>query len=275
MKKIAVVLLQMDIAFGNPKENQRHVRERFQEANLQPGELVVLPEMWNTAYDLTRLEEIADYNGQETLQLLKELATTYRVTIVGGSVAVKEGADFYNRTYVIDENGSVLTQYDKAHLFGLMAEDRYLASGNKLAFFKNNQVTISPFICYDLRFPEWYRLAAQQGAEVYIVSAQWPVQRLAQWRKLLQARAIENQAFFIAVNRVGADPANHFPGHSMIIDPLGEIILELDDQECIARGEVDAAAILPVRGEIPVFKDARPTLYEQIRKGETNNGIFD
>lgn len=271
MRKISVVLLQMDIAFGNPNQNQRRMEQLFYQAQLQPGEVVILPEMWNTGYDLVRLQEIADHEGQTTQKMLIHLARTYQVTIVGGSVAVEVNGQFFNRTYVVSEEGTILATYDKAHLFGLMAEDRFLSTGNQLAFFTKNNTTFSPFICYDLRFPEWYRLAAQKGTEIYVVSAQWPTQRLQQWRKLLQARAIENQAFVIAVNRVGADPDNHFPGHSMVIDPLGEILLELDDQEMIARYELDVDQVLPIRGEIPVFQDARPDLYEQIRKGEKKN----
>lgn len=266
MREHAIVIMQMDIVYGQPLANRQHVQLLFEQAALQKNEVVILPEMWNTAYDLTHLAEIADEEGVQTQGFLRELAQHYQVTIIGGSVAVKEGMQFFNRTYVFLPDGTLASQYDKVHLFGLMQEDQYLQAGAQLGLFSVAGTQFSQSICYDLRFPEWYRQAAYQGAEVYTISAQWPAQRLAQWRKLVQARAIENQAFVIAVNRVGSDPANHFPGHSLVIDPLGEILLELSESEEVARITIDVEQLAAVRGEIPVFQDTRPNLYETIRK---------
>ncbi len=116
-------------------------------------------------------------------------------------------------------------------------------------------------ICYDIRFPEWLRKQAAQGPQVIFVSAEWPTVRLPQWRLLLQARAIENQAYVVAVNRVGSDPDNNFGGQSLVIDPLGQIMAIAGAHAQLVTAKLDLAQVAQVRGQIPVFNDRRPELY--------------
>lgn len=192
---------------------------------------------------------------------LSQLAQQLKVNIIGGSVAVKEEKGFYNRTYVMNRSGELVSQYDKVHLFGLMAEDEYMQAGKTDHVFTIDGITQSSLICYDLRFSEWVRQQALQDAHIIYVPAQWPEPRLHHWRTLLQARAIENQCFIVGVNVAGSNPANTFAGHSLIINPWGEIIAEADESDSILQAEIQLEAVAQARGRIPIFADRRPDLY--------------
>ncbi|MBO1307452.1 carbon-nitrogen family hydrolase [Enterococcus sp. 669A] len=257
-----ITLLQLDIHFGETAKNMFHVEQSCETAGLVPHSLVVLPEMWNTGYDLTRLAEIADEDGQETQRFLAGLAKKHQIYLVGGSVARRQGSEYYNTTYVYGPSGELLGSYDKVHLFRLMKEEQFLSAGDQPLVVDIAGTTVSPVICYDLRFPEWFRKQASElGTQLFVVPAQWPGVRIDAWRKLLQARAIENQAFVVGVNRVGEDPENQFGGHSLVVNPLGEILLELGEEEQTDSVTIDLAEIPAVRKEIPVFHDRRPELY--------------
>lgn len=256
-----VALAQLDIQFGDPDANYQQVEVAIQRAAEQTVDVIVLPEMWNTGYALTRLNVVADDDGQRTRQLLSKLARQFRVNIVGGSVAVARDGHYYNEMLAIDRHGQLVSQYDKVHRFGLMAEDRYITAGATENVFELDDVAAMGVICYDIRFPEWLRKQAAQGPRVIFVSAEWPTQRQMQWRLLLQARAIENQAFVVAVNRVGSDPDNQFGGQSLVIDPLGDLLAIGGAHPQLITATLDLAQVERVRGQIPVFEDRRPELY--------------
>lgn len=261
MTKLSIVLLQIDVSFGNPKKNRENIRRWFERAELKPNELVLLPELWDTGYDLTRLSEIADRDGETAQLFLSQLAKEYQVYISGGSIARQSDDKFFNTTYIVTPTGSIQVSYDKVHLFRLMQEEKFLHAGSQLVQTTILGVPLSPFICYDLRFPEFLRKSANQKTELFLFSAQWPTVRIDHWKKLLQARAIENQCFVAAVNRVGEDPDNKFGGNSMIVDPLGNILLELDDSEGFGRKEINMQEVSDVRKGFPVFEDRRTNLY--------------
>lgn len=256
-----IALAQLDIQLGNPAENYQKAKRAIEEAASHHADIVVLPEMWNTGYALDQLAELADENGQKTQQFLSELALKNQINIVGGSVAVRCGQSFFNTTYVYDQKGNLISSYEKVHLFGLMNEDRYLKAGQKENHFELAGVPSASFICYDFRFPEWIRTVARYGTDILYFPAEWPSKRIKQWEIMLRSRAIENQAFVVAVNRVGTDLANSFNGHSLVIDPLGRIIHDAGEVEQVSYAVIDLAQLAQVRGPIPVFKDRRPSLY--------------
>ena len=198
-------------------------------------DVIVLPEMWNTGYALDELDGLADKEGLESQEFLSQFAREHAVAILGGSVAIERDGKFYNTTYVYNKSGDLINIYSKVHLFGLMAEDQYMSAG-----------------------------AAESIFELDGVVAQWPEPRVQQWEILLKARAVENQAFVVAVNRVGAgpDPDDVFSGHSMIIDPLGNVVLQAKEhEEGIFTAEINLEEVDRVRGQIPVFEDRRTDLY--------------
>lgn len=259
-----IACIQLDVAFAEPKKNFHNVQKYIEKVASEGAELVVLPEMWNTAYALTKLEQLADIEGNQTKKFLSELARTHHVHIVGGSVSTKKGSNFYNTMYVYSNEGNLVAEYDKAHLFRLMDEHLYLQAGNQENVFSLGSIQAGGVICYDLRFPEWLRAHALAGAKVLFVPAQWPKARIDHWKILLQARAIENQCFVIAVNRTGVDPNNQFNGQSMIIAPWGKVLWTGAEEEGYAVIDVDFSEVEEVRTRIPVYEDRRPTIYNSL-----------
>lgn len=256
-----IALCQIDIKFGEPEANFKKVRRALAEAAEKGATVAVLPEMWNTGYALTELGSLADSHGERTKRFLSEIAAEHSLNIVGGSVSVKDDGKFANVMYAFDAHGDFLSSYKKVHLFQLMDEHLFLEAGNDTNLFLLNDAKAAGFICYDLRFPEWFRAHTARGAEVLFIAAEWPSERIHDWEKLAVARAIENQAFVVAVNRVGKDPKNEFGGHSLVVDPSGKILLQADRSEGNFYTTIDLSEIKKVRARIPVFEDRRPELY--------------
>ncbi|MDO7905014.1 carbon-nitrogen family hydrolase [Paenibacillus sp. JX-17] len=269
MAPFKIALLQSDICFGDPVSNRQRLGHMMKTAmEQQPDtDLLVLPELWNTGYDLQRLDEIAEPVEGESYRLLADFAAEYRVNIVGGSIAERResefyNTEFYNTMYCFDRTGHVKAAYSKIHLFGLMHENDYLQPGKSLCNLElDHQLKAGAAICYDIRFPELSRTLAMRGAQLLIVAAEWPHPRLHHWKTLLTARAIENQMFVIACNRVGSGGGNHFCGHSLIIDPWGEIQAEGSELEEIVTGIIEPEQVSEVRSRIPVWQDRRDDLY--------------
>lgn len=258
---VKIALAQIDIAFAEPEKNFEKVRDLTLLAAEKKVDVVVFPEMWNTGYALSNLPELADSDGKRTQNFLTELSKKYQMNIVAGSVATAKSGKFYNSNYIFDAKGNLVSQYDKVHLFGPMEEDKFISSGKSENVFELAAVKSAAVICYDIRFPEWLRTNMKQGAKILYVVAEWPKQRIEQWQILLQARAIENQAFVVAVNRVGYDLNNCFNGHSLVIDPLGTILLDAGEEEGLQLIDIDVNQVDTVRGQIPVFADRKPELY--------------
>lgn len=279
--KWKISCLQMNIVYGQPEVNYARVQERIRLAAKAAADLdlpsppheeahppeeaipavILLPELWTTGYDLARLPELADPDGAQTLLFLSSLAQAHRLFIIGGSYARRTGSRIFNTMPFIDRDGQVVGQYDKLHLFGLMKEPQHLQPGDHKGLFRLDRIPCAGVICYDIRFPEWIRAHALGGAEVLFVAAEWPDARLAHWRALLLARAIENQCFVVACNRVGSDPGNRFAGHSLIIDPWGQVIAEAGEEEEILSAVIDLKEVRAARSRIPVFRDRRPDCY--------------
>lgn len=256
-----ISLIQLDIAFGQPKENYAAAERSIRKAASGQPDCIILPEMWTTGYDLTRLEEISDPEGVHTKAFISGLAREYGINIVAGSVASRQAAGITNTMYIFNRSGELTGEYSKLHLFRLMDEHLYLQPGQSKGLFTLDGASCAGLICYDIRFPEWVRAHTSRGAEVLFVSAEWPLPRLSHWRALLISRAIENQCYVIACNRSGSDPANTFAGHSMIIDPWGDVVCEAEGSEEILTGDIDLQKVRDVRKQIPIFSDRRPDLY--------------
>jgi omega-amidase len=224
-------------------------------------DVIVLPELWTTAYDLPRLDHIADDNGTDAQCFLSKLAKKYQVNIVGGSIAKKADAGITNTMYVYNREGNCIGEYSKVHLFQLMDEHLYLQSGNSKGHFVLDGIASSGIICYDIRFPEWVRAHTTDGAQIVFVVAQWPLVRLEHWRTLLLSRAIENQCYIVACNRSGHDPKNEFAGHSIIIDPWGEVMAEAGKDATQLTAILDLEKVHQIRKQIPIFRDRRTDLY--------------
>ncbi|MHA6534476.1 carbon-nitrogen family hydrolase [Paenibacillus sp. BAC0078] len=256
-----ISLIQLNIAFGNPQANYASAERHIRAAAADGAEVVILPELWTTGYDLTRLTEIADPEGNTAKAQLSGLARELGIHIVGGSVASRQDSGITNSMYIFNRSGELAGEYSKLHLFRLMDEHLYLQPGAAKGLFTLDGASCAGLICYDIRFPEWVRAHTALGAEILFISAEWPLPRLSHWRALLISRAIENQCYVVACNRAGDDPANTFAGHSMIIDPWGEIVCEASEGEEIVSGDIHLSKVREVRQQIPIFADRRPELY--------------
>ncbi|MZP28385.1 carbon-nitrogen family hydrolase [Heliobacterium undosum] len=256
-----VGLLQFNVRSGDRKANVETVTRYMAEAREQCPDVLVLPEMWTTGYDLVNLAALAD-DGEPFGALLAGWAKETGATIVGGSSPVGVDGRYANTLYAYTPEGERILSYEKAHLFGLMGEDRYLSAGSAAGNFGIGEVPCGAVICYDLRFPEWIRKTVLAGCEILFIPAQWPLSRLDHWRILLQARAIENQCYVIACNRTGRDEQGvAFAGHSMVIDPWGVLAVEAGEEEGWIWAEIDRDKVERVRRKMTVFADRRVDLY--------------
>ncbi|MBA9085288.1 putative amidohydrolase [Fontibacillus solani] len=259
-----IALIQTDITLGDPSRNRDYLKNQMEIAassEVKP-DVIILPEMWNTGYALDIIHEIADPNGEESREWIAEFAKSHGIHVVAGSIAEKRDAGVFNTMRIFSASGEEAASYSKIHLFRLMEEEKHLTSGDQIVSFELDGVLAGASICYDIRFPELARSLSLLGAKVLFVSAEWPHPRLHHWRTLLMARAIENQMYVVACNRTGASGKDSFFGHSMIIDPWGEIVAEGGEDEEIVTGSINLSLVDQVRSKIPVFDDRRPHLYK-------------
>ena len=203
--------------------------ERLIEA-ARNSDAILLPELWSTGYYPTPVENFADIDGQRTKTFLSTLAKKFSVNIIGGSTLVNDGGKLFNRCHVANRRGEIVAAYDKAHLFSFAGEEKVFTAGDKLSTLELDGVTCGLAICYDLRFPEFVRKLAVNGAEILFVPAAWSLKRLTPRRILTKARAIENQMFVAFANSAG---------FSEVIDPLGEVVAEVDTGEQILSAEIN------------------------------------
>lgn len=262
MKK-RIVSIQFPVKLGDITHNQEKVKTLVEQAlkEYQP-DIILLPETWNLGFFPKNVDELAeDYHTSSSVSLIKELAKGNEVNMVGGSIIVKENGLIRNRSIVYDRNGELLHTYDKGHLFSPSKENQSFAAGVKNHVFSIDGVPVAHIICYDLRFPEYIRKLALEGANILFVSAEWPHPRLNHWRILNQGRAIENQIYVISANGSGTANDLHFCGHSAFIDPWGETIQEAAEEEIILFSEIDLNKLEEARSKIPVFNDRNLDLY--------------
>ncbi len=262
--KISISIGQMAVQIGEPEHNEARVRDWIIEAARRGSDLVVFPELWDTGYALDRAAELGSVRDGGRFAEIAALAKVHQIHVMGSLLEkTAESSQAYNTAVWFDREGRALGAYRKIHLFRLMQEDRYLQPGNERLMLDLPWGRTSVAICYDLRFPELFRRYALDGALMTVIPAQWPHPRLAHWRTLLRARAIENQMVIVACNRVGQDGDTRFFGHSAIYDAWGETLIEGGENEALLTVTVDLSTVPAARKKIPVFEDRRPDVYER------------
>ncbi len=251
-----VVGVQLDIRWENKPANFAKVAALLDHAVIEPGSLIVLPEMFATGYSMD-VATIHEGEAGETATFLREMARKYRSFLHGGLVSLSPDGRGRNESLTIDPAGNEIARYGKMHPFSYAGETNHYLPGERLVTFPWNRFTVAPFICYDLRFPEIFRHAVQCHANLFIVIANWPQAREEHWTILLQARAIENQAYVIGINRCGNDPMLPYSGRSRIIDPKGAILADVGSEEGIVMTDLDFASLITYRKDFPVLSDIR------------------
>ena len=251
-----VAAIQFDIAWEDKPANHATVERLLEEARIDPGTYVLLPELTDTGFSFN-LEQIVDErSGAWAAGLARRLG----IWIQHGFA--QRGPDGLGRNCaaIIDPGGETLGLYCKVHPFTYSREPEYYASGDTVVVRECDGAAVCPLICYDLRFPELWRVAAVAGAEVFTIGASWPEARQAHWRALRIARAIENQAYVVAVNRAGRDPSHRYAGGSMIVGPGGDIVAEAGPEPAVLTADLDMGALRRWREEFPALRDVRPEL---------------
>jgi omega-amidase len=250
-----VVAIQFDIAWENKIRNFERVRELVRSAQPGAGALIVLPEMFATGFTMNSSAMAEDY-GSETEHFLGALAREHSSFVIAGAAMRGRDGKTRNKALAFSPDGRLAGFYAKIQLFGPLGEDQAHAAGERVAGIRLGNWTISPFVCYDLRFPELFRAASKaHQPELFVVIANWAAARIEHWSALLRARAIENQAWVVGLNRVGSDPSGRFNGRSAIIDPKGVVIAEADDQERVLRATLDLQLVQNYRREWPFLAD--------------------
>ncbi len=256
MSTLSVSIIQTNLFWEDKAANLAMLEEKLASLK-QKTELAILPEMFSTGFSMNAAG-LAETMDGDTVAWMKQVSRENRI-IVAGSLIIEENMQYFNRFIWMMPNGEYGC-YDKRHLFGYAEEDKYYAAGNKRLITSVKGWRINLQVCYDLRFPVWARQStSSMGPEydVLVYVANWPARRSHAWKTLLCARAIENQCYVIGVNRVGTDGKEiYYSGDSLVIDPLGEVLYHMPDEEDVFTIVLQKDKLEEMRARFPFLKDA-------------------
>jgi predicted amidohydrolase len=249
--------LQLDIAWENKPANFEKVMRLLTQTAPERNSLVALPEMFATGFSMNA-ETIAEPNGGETERFLSQTAKQFGVFLVAGAAMRGRDGRARNKALVFSPEGELLSFYAKMRPFTPGGESKHYTAGEHPVAFRWGGASVSPFVCYDLRFPELFReSAAAHQPELFVVIANWPQKRIGHWTRLLQARAIENQAYVLGVNRTGQDPFYHYTGRSSIVDFNGDLLADAGEKETAIQAVVDLDTLQKYRQGLPFLEDLK------------------
>jgi predicted amidohydrolase len=250
---LTFTLIQTNLFWENKEANLAMLEEKINSIE-EKTQVVVLPEMFSTGFSM-QPKLFAETMQGESINWMKKIAASKRI-IITGSLMIEEDGNYYNRLIWMLPNGNY-GHYDKRHCFAYANEDKHYTAGTKKSIAQVNGWKINLQVCYDLRFPVWARQQKDDLFDTIIYVANWPTRRSYAWKSLLVARAIENQCYVVAVNRVGNDGNNiEHCGDSMVINPLGEILYHKQNDEAIFTITLDKKILEDVRKKFPFWKDA-------------------
>lgn len=250
-----IAAIQSELEWEDHETNRRRFADRMWAAAGAGAGLVLLPEMFPTGFSMAS-ESIAEAPDGTTVQWLADQAKTHGVHIAG-SLAVASGDGLPTNRLILAGPEGVVGHYDKIHPFGYSGEDQHYQAGTSFLTADVAGLRTTFFVCYDLRFADEF-WATAADTDLYVVVANWPRARREHWQTLLRARAIENQAYVAAVNRVGTDGNDlSYAGDSMVIDPMGNVLASASEGETILLAEVEAEEVARVRKRFPFLADRR------------------
>lgn len=253
-----IAAVQLDIQWEDRPANHARVRALLDRAEVPRDAMVVLPEMFDVGFSMNAARtDPGEPSAAEAF--CRQLAMDHKVAVLAGCVArAGRSGKLANEAVAFAPDGSLLARYRKQQPFTPPGEHVHYPAGEAgHVIFEWQGVRIAPFICYDLRFPELFRPATFAGAELIAVIASWPCLRSEHWVRLLQARAIENLAFTLGVNRCGSDPSYRYDGRSCLFDFMGEPIFQADEREQLLLAQIDPAPLRAWRQQFPALRDAR------------------
>ena len=246
---ITIALFQTALHWEDPQKNRELITKEIGTI-AKATDLLIFPEMFTTGFSMEP-KNVRAKERPMTLEWMHQTAKEHKIALAG-SVAYETKGKYYNRLFFVTPEGGV-HHYDKRHTFTLAGEDKTYASGNERTVVKFKGFRFLLQICYDLRFPVWARNTDEYDAILYV--ANWPKPRIVAWDTLLKARAIENMAYSIGVNRVGKDPNGHeYPGHSAVYDALGNCIT-FSDTPGVLYATLDRNHLYETRTSLGFLKD--------------------
>jgi predicted amidohydrolase len=259
-----VAAAQISCSLGDPKANLLKVRDFSHRAKDTGAQLVVFPEMTDTGYSMSVIQAHAGSWSSGFVPGLQEIAAKLSIAIVCG-VSEQDGTSVYNSLVFVDRQGQIASKYRKTHLYAVapVGEQKCFASGDTFGSFAFGDLRFGFSICYDLRFPEMYRkLVIEHNVDAFVISSAWPFPRVEHFRTLSLARAIENQSYVIASNRVGKDEDLWFCGSSVIIDPRGVAVASASaDREELIQADLSEDLVRSVRRRVESLAHRRHDLY--------------
>lgn len=258
-KKFKAGAVQFDVKKGQIETNLTTALGYLEKLASDDVSLAVLPEMFSCSFDNEKLKEHSKFSDN-VIQRLSYFSKENHMAIAG-TLPERENDLIYNTMVFIDVDGKVKGRYRKLHLFRLTGEHLYYTAGNKMVLVDASFGKVGLMICYDLRFPEHARSLCMKGAQMIVVSAQWPESRVEHWKTLIRARSVENQLFMVCSDRTGIEDGLQFPGNSMIADPMGNILAEGGKDAAGVFAEIDPGLVKHTRELIPCMTDRRQDIY--------------
>lgn len=252
-----IAALQVDLAWEDREENFRKLRPWIHSAAVAGARLVLLPETFSTGFTMATATLAEPFDAGPSRAFLLEQAAQWQLWLGGSFPEEVPGRDKPANTFMIAGPQGQIHRYRKIHPYTCAGEDRFYSAGTEHVTVEIEGLRLSLFVCYDLRFADefWVRAPA---TDAYLVIANWPETRRHHWQALLQARAIENQAYVVGVNRVGTGGSLRYTGDSRIIHPRGEILAMAAEQETLLLADIDPAEVVRFRREFPFLEDRRP-----------------
>ena len=247
-------LVQYSPVWESPEENILKIEDLLKTTGTK-FDLLVFPEMTLTGFTMNSEKFAEELDGIGT-QYFLNLSARLKTNIFAGIIE-RDGENIYNSLVHFDSFGLIRARYRKIHPFSYAKEDQFYNAGNETVVTQIDKIKFGLSVCYDLRFPELYRLYAKDRVDVLIDIANWPIPRIDHWKSLLKARAIENQCFMVGVNRVGNDPFNTYNGCSAVFDPMGNEIVLVENEEKIIEAEIDLGKVSATRSKLPFLQDIK------------------
>ena len=262
-----VALAQLDIVWENKQENKKQCSIMIKKKKSQCVDMILFPEMTLTGFSMNteKLGEVIE--SSETITFFKQKAQQYNIAVCFGMI-VKNGEKSENHCMVISKEGEVIADYAKIHPFSYGTESKFYSGGENVTYYTVNDITFSPLICYDLRFPEVFQICSEKSYVITVI-ANWPTPRRCHWISLLKARAIENQCYILGINRCGSGDGLEYSGDSMIIDPYGKVVaMAKQSNQMLVIGDIDADIVTQYRKEFPLKQDRKSQLYSKMYQGK-------
>lgn len=268
-----VLIVQNNAIIGNKKATFNNIETLLETHKGNKFDIIVLPEVFSAGWECKNFPSEAEaIENSVTIEFLKNIAMDFKSLVIGGSFIQKmKDGTLKNTCPVISENGKLLTTYDKMHLFSHKGseENKYITTGDELKILDLGFTKIGLSVCYDIRFPEVYREYSKRGAEVFVNVAAWSNKKLEHWNIMHRARAIENQCFMIVSDQTGKITKDEYNlGHSMVIDPWGDIEAMLEEQEDCLTCSIDLKKVKKLREDFPLIADRRDKYFSSFNVKE-------